>query len=318
LRAINNKAEAIQAIGVDYNARINGKYVNVADKALETANDYAPDYGDISLGVKWQATKPWNPDADITGRAVLFYEDSHYNMIFGEENRSLMNLFTLYHETAHTLDKNKPGGDGKRPLPENIGDAYAAMLLLSRFGQQAVPFLQKVSLWRAQDFKSAASEGHFTSIALDQIIADSAHEDFSKLNAEDTLKRAGEYAAAWAPPIADLEQARQVYLQMPHERDPAEWLINNTRFSGYAPQNIAFYIAAKNALPVLFPGPQTGSDNPPNDLDFSTAQRLLQKAATTKLSALFNAAAEKAPDASQPTVADIIWPRITRPQSMHQ
>jgi hypothetical protein len=317
LKAADKKPEVLQIIGDNYDALIEGEQTDVVSKTAAAINYFYPDYGDISMGMKWQATKQWVPDADITARTVIFYENSLVSTLMGKKDQPLMDLFTLYHETAHTLDNNKPGGDGKRPMPENVGDAYAAMLLLSRFGQQAVPFLQKVSLWRARNFGFAEEKDHFTSLTLDKIIADSAREDFSKLNADDMLERAKDYAGLWSPPIADLEKARQAYLHMERERDPAGWLMANSNPSGYAPENIALYMAAKNALPALDPDLRTEKSPAFSKFDVSQAKRLMARAATTKLSALFTAATGKAPDADTPTIADIIRPRAAKAQGVH-
>jgi len=318
LKAADKKPAVLQIIGDNYAAQIEGAATDVLSKTADAINYFYPDYGDISMGMKWQATKKWNPDGDITARTVIFYENSRVSTAFGKKDQPLMDLFTLYHETAHTLDNNKPGGDGKHPLPENVGDAYAAMLMLRRFGQQAVPFLQKVSLWRAANFGFAQEEDHFTSITLDKIIADSAGQDFSKLNAADMFKRAKDYAGLWAPPMADLEKSRQVYLHMEREPDPVGWLIAHSALSRYAPENIAFYMAAKSVLPALDPKLRTEKNRTFSAVEISLAKRLMAKAATVKLSALFNAAATKAP-AAKITLADMLTPgtpRTTKPRGL--
>jgi hypothetical protein len=313
------KVNVLHTTGDNYSAQMEGKRSSILNQALKTATTYVPLLGDNSVGMQWQAGQ-WHRGGKTTGRAIFFYVNNSATMELGKKDQSLMNLFMLYHETAHTLDDHLSFTQGARPLVENVADAYAAMMFLKRFGQQAVPFLQKLSVWRVNYFATygAAAASHFTSFTLDKIIADSAQEDFSQLSSEEMLKRASEYTRVWTPQIADLKKASAVFDRLKDETDPAAWLTQHTRLSGDAPDNIALYVAAKSALPALYPGLR--AENAASSVHFnaSQAKRLLKKAATIKLSALFNTAAVRASGASSVTVAAIITPRAATSRGLRR
>jgi hypothetical protein len=158
------------------------------------------------------ATKLTSNTGDHAGYFICLREKQPFSRKFGAKNTDLMNLFTLYHETAHGLIYNGPRNDGNHPFLECAADAYTALLLLQRFGPEAKYFLSKISWSRSFDAVNGDTS-HLSTFVLDKIIADSAHQDFSKLSSDETIKLAETYAKKWTPKIKTLSAMRGFFKQ---------------------------------------------------------------------------------------------------------
>lgn len=178
-------------------------------------------------------------DAEV---AVLRKQEALTDSL-GPANADLMKLFFLYHETAHGLIKAGPEIDDFHPARENAADAYAALRLLQRFGDDAADFISMVSWLRIFGAVNKGITSHLTSASLDQIVADSKTEDFTQLDFEKTVRRAARYARNWTPTQTMLEKAAPVF-----ERKWDFDGIASTSLS--SPDPFIFYIGAKYFNPL--------------------------------------------------------------------
>ena len=300
--------------GPNYSAMLAGRHQSIQQAALEEINKYYVRPDSSSKGIKWQAVEPWNPEVEeITGRAVICNEDDSFSGMLGNRNKSLMNLFTLYHETGHTITSSALTADTKRPLTESAADAYAALRFLQRFGEDAVPFLSMVSWLRAYNAVKGYTK-HVTTTVLDKIIADSATVDFSKLTPAETIKRAEDYTNEWAPEASVLKEARKAFIHKPQLNDFN--LLAETCLAS-PPNNFAFYIGAKVFQPFLQPEGVfiDGARLRPPALLRRECEALLQARTTgVTLSDIFN---KKLPrPRAEPSLAETL--KVTLPKGQKQ
>jgi len=158
-------------------------------------------------------------------------------MRLGEENKQLMDLFTLYHEAGHALTASFLMSE-RIVQKECTADAYAALRMLQRFGNDAVPLLSMISGLRASE-AIAKDSSHLTTTVLDKIILDSAHVDFSKLTHAETVQLAKNYAKTLTPKARTLARADTIFKQEDALADPSSRM-----------DDFSFYILAKAAQPI--------------------------------------------------------------------
>ena len=256
--------------------------------------------------------------SSVSLRDMVFLNGNEFDGL-GGKFKELSRLYALYHEAAHALIPGKVSIDKDHPHGECVADAYAALMLLQRFGQETVPFLQVLSWLRANDALTYGDTSHLTSTVLDKIIFDSPHEDFANLAAEQTFEKAQDYADQWTPEVFALQKARPIFdrlqgnFNLKHilqdklfgATNPVDRLLGSTNLSGYALNNLAFYVAAREAMPVLYPEMRVDDTYKPHSREISRATRLAEHAALMDFSAVFNN--KSAIDS--PTVADMITPR---------
>jgi len=244
------------------------------------------------------------------GHIISMLKDEYSTGIFGEEKKPLMRLFTLYHETAHALIPG-PEPDNEHPLSESAADAYAALLFFQRFGNDAGDFLSMVS-WSRAFYAISGKTSHLTTTVLDKIIADSAHEDFSKLTPAETIERATAYAKEWTPEASVISAARPFFVQ---DKGINIALLAKTCLA--SPSNdFAFYIGAKLFQPFLQPEGVEFNGKAMQLTDGARQQftDLIEKhAAHTSLSEIFNATAK--PEAEPPltTLLKVSCPKNKKP-----
>lgn len=247
----------------------------------------------------------------ILGHAILINQASADDI--GKKFHDIHLLCTLYHETAHALIERGPTVDKLHPQRECDADAFAALMLLKRFGQEAVPYLRLRSWLRANDAATYGDTTHFTSTVIDKIIYDSRHEDFSALTIDDMIARAQIYTDKYTPSPAVLKKARLSFGRMIDMKSPVKWLLRDNSRVAFQPNALAVYIAAKNILPALYPDMRAKQNKKPDAQNISDAHRLMQHATTIKFSAIFNNSAVKpAKDAKtsrSPSIADMIAPQ---------
>jgi len=226
------------------------------------------------------------------GAALYVNQNQFVGPLFGgTKDQDLQTLFTLYHEATHAIAQTETPDDNNAH-PENIADALAALLFLKRFGQSAVPFLQNLSMGRANmALQSPASATHLTTVVLDNILADSRREDFTKLSAEQIMQRAQEYSAKWMPDDAAVDTIKRVAEEVANNNGVTpqltDWLLSTTSSSGNSPSNMALYIAAKNAAYNYSSSQITGTFNH-IAVNRDDAQALVNRARQMQPSALFN------------------------------
>jgi len=225
----------------------------------------------------------------LLGSVLYFNQHQFATPLFGTKDQDMQLLFTLCHESTHAIAQwETPSPNNAHP--ENIADALAALLLLKRFGQDAVPFLQNLSLGRANmALQAPTSATHLTSVMLDNIIADSQHEDFSKLSADQVMQRAQDYSAKWMPDDAAVQTIKQVAAEVAHSKgvtpDLTSWLMSTTSLSGYAPSNVALYVAAKSAA---YNAAQVKGEFNHVAMKAEDAKAIIDRAAQLQPAALFN------------------------------
>ena len=175
---------------------------------------------------------------------ISFREKGRAAEILGETNSQLMRLFKLYHETGHALIPCDPLS------AEFAADAYAALRLLQRFGDEARPFLSMLSWARAVGSVFNGAD-HLTTTVLDKIIADSAlHKNFSGLSPDATITLAKTYARDWKPAGTIIIEAENTLVQARDGKIFKPDLLAATCLS--SPVNdFTFYIATRIIKPYL-------------------------------------------------------------------
>ena len=243
-------------------------------------------------------------------RYIFLRENDSFNESFGEKNKSPMLLFSLYHETGHALIPS-PSVDDDHPFGECAADAYAALRLFQRFGQEAGPLLSMIS-WHRTLEAVGDSTSHLSTAALDKIIADSAHRDFSKLTADETIALAITYAKEWTPEPSMLSAVRKVFR---HEGQIKLEVFSETCLA--TSNNFAFYIGAKFFQPFLQPEgvSQNGTTIQLFDDDKREyAAALQERAATLSLSKIFKKAAAK--PTAEPPLTELL--KVSLPKGQKQ
>ena len=245
---------------------------------------------------------------------VFFRTNSPFNACLGEDNTSLMQLFTLYHETGHALITGGPRIDKTHPYGECAADAYAALRFLRRFGDDAKPIISMISWKRTYNAVNFLDTTHLTTTVLDKIIADSATRDFSKLSEAQTIKLAAEYAKKWMPEDAAFEASRMIFTQGDQINFP---LLASTCLG--SSDNFAFYIGAKFFQPFLQPEGIVRDDETiqiPDDERQKYAAMIEQRASGISLRDIVNPAAKK-PEAGpqQPLIETL---KVSRPRGQKQ
>jgi hypothetical protein len=231
----------------------------------------------------------------VVGAVLYVNKNQNVDALFGKKDQDLQNLFTLYHELTHAIALRDYSPNSTHP--ENLGDALAALFLLHRFGQAAVPFLENLSMGRANmalqipDGQQNPDVLHLSTLGLDNIIADSQHEDFTRLSAEQLMQRANEYAAKYMPDnnaLGVISQVAQDVVQNGGVSDQlANDLLSQADASRSSPVNMALYVAAKNATYDLGAAKVTGRFNP-IAMSRKAAQALIKGANKLQPSALYN------------------------------
>ena len=268
---------------------------------------YAENPEEVSIALTLKTT-----DGSVRNALSLNNSHPHYESL-GVDNKHLMQLFGLYHETAHLLIPGGPNVDKDHPFQECVADAFAALCLLQRFGQDAVPFLSMFSWLRSCAAITYKDTGHLSTPVLDRIIVDSASSDFSVLTVVETMERAEAYATAWTPDESMLTEARASFAAAMQDKAPCLDLIADTCLN--AGSDFSFYIAAKFFQPFLHPdGIVYGGSflklSPESRQAY--ADQIGPQAAGLTLRRVFNKAAPKPGEEPQPSLARHL--EIPRPQ----
>ena len=185
------------------------------------------------------------PGENLYGLSIRKEEKFIY--LLGEENKEMMRLFMLYHETGHVMLPDGPVVDNDHPFKECSADAYAALRILQRFGREAEPFLSMVS-WQRTLNAIIGDPSHLTTAVFDRIIADSAMQDFTQLTPAQITKLAKKYAEDGTPEDAIFTEAKDLFVHGPKINFPrlAETCLSSSN-------QFAFYIGAKFFQPFLEP-----------------------------------------------------------------
>jgi hypothetical protein len=226
----------------------------------------------------------------VIGHFICLRESEPFNSELGDENKNVMRLFTLYHEAAHAVVPGAYGGDQDHPFAEAASDAYAALQLFQRFGQEAGALLSMVSWLRTRDAIQHDTQ-HLSTTVLDKIIADSAHRDFSALTSAETIDLAGSYATEWTPPADILSTARSLFRQ--EYEIESLGLANSCLASS---DKFAFYIGAKYFQPFFQPEGilRNGEAKQLSDIERVAYARFIEeRAAGMDLYRVFNRTAER-------------------------
>ncbi len=252
-----------------------------------------------------------NADNIIVGHVVCLREKESLSKELGEENKNLMRLFILYHETAHVLIPGVGNGDQDHPFWEAAGDAYAALRLFQRFGQEAGALLSMMSWLRTKD-AIVFNTHHLTTTVLDKIIADSARRDFSELTPAETAELAESYAKEWTPTASVLSAARPLFRQ---GNCISPLLLAQTCLT--SSDKFAFYIGAKFFQPFLQPEGilWNGKTSQLTAIEREAYARFIEKtAAGMGLHAIFNRVADRPEE--EPPVTTLL--KISLPAGQKQ
>jgi hypothetical protein len=203
---------------------------------------------DMSIKVGSSLASPLNMEANYKNNIVAINPHAGLALISG--------LHAFEHEAGHLVT---PTGSDDR-LAEATADAYMALRMLQRQGEDAVESLSRVSAMRAHGFLiDGLSEGYLTTTVIDKIIQDSKTIDFKALTPEDTANLATKYAEENYPEDTDIDfvyAAHDLYfkdilasLNNPKEHKKIPELLAGTVLSSIHP--LTFYIGAKLFQPFL-------------------------------------------------------------------
>ena len=307
-RALGSLADSI----VFMNVNVNGPHIalhhvirgkGVTDRNVEYAKDdiervygKSPNHSSFTLFNLCR-------DPDDTSRQAVVFKNGDYNRErFGAGYDELFPLFILYHETAHAVMVGNKADD---PANECAADAFAALLLLQRFGPDAIPFLSMLSWDRALVARRVGAS-HFTTMTLDKIIADSKTRNFSQLTAEETVALAREYALLAPTPAA----ATAAEKALENEKPAQTW--NELLFPclSLSSPEVTFLASAKIAQPllkregILYDG-KVFKLTYGKRLRYASAIKL--RLATMRIKNTFNKAAAKS--AKRPVITPVFLPR---------
>ena len=225
------------------------------------------------------------------GHLVSLVKNRGLPDMLGEENMQLMQLFTLYHETAHGLINRDSEENDDHPFRESTADAYAALCFFQRFGSSAENILSMIS-WQRSINAFFGETSNVTTTVLDKIIVDSASCDFSKLSSEETVELARTYAKEWTPKASVLSAA------MPFLTQEYGLRLSSIRRTCLASVNdFAFYIGAKFFQPLMHPGGVTMDGRTTKLTDkkrLSYIQDIEERASTMTFRDIFNSVSAKA------------------------
>lgn len=181
---------------------------------------------------------------------VAFRKEKQSYRLFGAGNTYLCRLATLYHEMGHALMRHGDGVDNDHPFQECVADAFTALSLLRRFGNDAIPAISLRSWSRAFEALGQGSTKHMTTPVLERIIADAAMGDFSHLTTDGMIKRAISYAENWTPTPDMLALLRSCVVP---EEDSFGTAFGAADTCLGAPDKFSFFIGAKFFQPFLHP-----------------------------------------------------------------
>jgi len=277
---------------IDYKDLIAG--ANVTEQFKRTANVEA------LLQLLWHpsgSSFALQPDATTELGAVVLNKNTFTKNFFGPQYAALSSLRTLYHEAGHVLLPGGDKGDALHPYSEAAGDAYAALKLLQRFGNEAIPFISMTSWIRSLNTLAGDSE-HFTTPVLDKIIANaqSGRRDFTKCGNDEIVKLARDYAEQWTPSAEAINETRPFLWNEHNKPKKLRQLFASTILSSYS-NGLAFLIAAKVVQPFL----KTGMIYAGKHRYFTKKTRAAYQSAIDarldgmKIDGLFNNASERPP-----------------------
>lgn len=127
----------------------------------------------------------------------------------GSESADLENFFVFDHEVGHAICRDGLKGYDKN-IKECAADSYAVIRHIQRFGldETARIFMEMRAVELAFRRDQAA---HFTSPAVEKILADAQRFDLRRLDPQQTAELANRYAISHAPHPAALEYLRRAF-----------------------------------------------------------------------------------------------------------
>ena len=144
-------------------------------------------------------------------RALVFnHEDDFFREALPQE-KEMSRASSFYHELGHLLCKNGFETDGNNTLGESSADAYAALRLLQRYGDDARGLIARESWRRAAKFMNNFYGNYLTSPVTAQILADAKDGRFDKLSPAETVTAAESYAEKYRATEAQIKAAQRVY-----------------------------------------------------------------------------------------------------------
>ncbi len=224
------------------------------------------------------------------GYAIGMRESESFTEAFGEDKKAFMRLFGLLHETGHVLIGG-PSPKPNNPYSECAADAYAALVCLQRFGNDAAELLSLIG-WGRIIKSIVADTKHLTTPVLDKIIADSATEDFSQLSQAEIVDLAKQYAKDWTPKASVLAASRPDFVQ----NGLLNWnkLVENCLSS--TSSDFSFYIGERFFHPYMNPEGRTFEGTRvtfPDDYRHSVDAAIQARAGGRTAQEIFNAAMPK-------------------------
>lgn len=223
-------------------------YTDAFEKHTHQKFRIDPTHSSFSLGASSLDMAPFS-----TAHHVCVREEEPFTAFGGDEMRDFLRLFTLLHESGHVQFNTAP--------TEASADAFAALHVLARFGDEAADMLSLIRWYRTAVMMKYGDINHLSTAMLDKIIFDSKQEDFSRLSPDDTLVRANEYARLYTlrppeavPPKESADVYRAVMLVAGNYPDKGNDLFKTLCETCLASStDYAFYIGAKFFQPFLHP-----------------------------------------------------------------
>lgn len=146
-------------------------------------------------------------------RAVVFNPDDDFYREAMPEEKEMSRADSFYHELGHLLCKHGFDIDKDNALGESCADAYAALRLLQRYGDDARGLIARTSWRRAAKFLENNAGEYLTTPVTVRILADAADGQLAALSPAQTVAAAEDYARRYRPDRHQIEDIRRVFAQ---------------------------------------------------------------------------------------------------------
>jgi len=184
------------------------------------------------------------------GEFVSLYKDEAGIGAFGKKYKDLLRLLILYHEAGHIAISQ----DYSKAKNECAADAYAAIRLLQRFGNDAVPLLSMWSWFRAWNAALHGDREHLSTIVIDHIIDKARQGNYDGLTHDQVVKYARDYARFAGPSERELRKLKKAFKKIPEQEKYTPAMAHSILEAGLRSKSqLAFYIAAKFFTPFMNP-----------------------------------------------------------------
>jgi hypothetical protein len=151
-------------------------------------------------------------NGDLKFRAMVFNPTDTFCQYALPQEKEMAAAASFYHELGHILCKHGFATNGDDARGESSADAYAALRLLQRYGDDARPAIARDSWRRAIRFLNNSYGSYLTSPVTAQILADSKDGRFNKLTPAETVAAVENYVEKYRATPEQIKEARQAFV----------------------------------------------------------------------------------------------------------